>query len=1714
MGRWVAVGIAILISASLSACGGGGGSSSSGPPATPPDGGSAVTNHQVCEGTGQLCLGIDDLTIAAGQSTRYVVTVFNASGSRPLQGVRVVLSDSDNTELSPSSGTTDNHGQVIGMVDAVFGGQSVIRARTEGLSSDLEVFLRLNVTGAAGPTPSGTRTGVPATVTPTPVDAGQVTTIFMETSKFVVSASGGAPEEDPIIVRAIAFDDNNEPVNNVNILFDFEPKIGTLRPITSNTGTVVDPDGTVLEGVATAMITIPGGAAQPGEVTVTASSPTAQGSVTFRVVPGNADREISTILLQASDGTCGTDSGGAITMKAIVFDANNEPVDDVNVLFISDNGVGDFLPLTKVTELVANQGGVAQTTLQIEPGTPVLFDPTTGAILPYLFRARAGGIEGTAQIFIVPGREDCTGDVGGDVGEPAAILLSTGPRVIRVRGNGQSELATITAEVRDNNNNRLPNRRVRFFLDDSVSPAGATLLPSNTSGGFCTTDNGGLPGVCSDDEDCDEGETCEIDEDNRFVGLTDQAGNAQAVVRAGTDLGTVSVGAEVISDGLEAITVPCSHPADAGNRCIRAASALVTVSAGRPGRISISINTLSVFNQEGSETTTLAVFVTDEFGNTVPEGIPVSIRVVDDGSGVSDRIGVVGFPTTGREAPCDVTQFPTQNEIPVVAQPGVAITCLNYPINLAGAQVSLIATSAGISGSATVNLPGSIDDLLVAANPSSVRVTPDIPGVSLVTAVALDGNGNGVPNVELGFLTDPLIGSFGPGNTPPWISRALTDENGVATVTLEVAAGTPEGEVDVEVFGGGIPRFASRVTTVSFTASGFIPGADDPQAVLFNGASPSTIGVRGGGGAEQSLVSFTVVDTNGEGLAGVLVDFFANGVGGVSVVPNVVETDRDGVASTSVLSGTRASPIQVTAAVDVDDNGTADLVTRSQPINVVGGRPNAGRVSTVVEFLNVAGLRLAGLDDTITTFVNDRFGNPVAPGTVVNFTSNGGAVASQTVTDQSGVATASLITQSPVPPDGIVTVLATVIGEEAFLDNNGNGVRDEGEPFADVPEPFIDFDGNGMWDEGNPFEIFIDVNDNGVWDSAQGPGVYNDDALLFTQTPITFSGSTILTAEPSSFTAFDGEVVELLLSVADRNNNPLTTATIISGSTEPESSRYSLIGLGSSGSIQLPDSQTFNAPVTGLNRFPLTFSGQLDDPMQAENVTILIEVSSDAVDAGQVGSNGNRLLTISGQVVPRPTSTPTATSTFTITPTPTVTLVPTDTTTPEPTATATATVEEPTPTLTPRPAAMAFVSADPARVGVRGSGISEQSIVTFVVTDDEARPREGVAVRFSVQTLGGESVSPGEAVTDANGMVSTVLTSGRRTSSVRVRAELVEDTSIFTQSTGVNVVGAPPAADRFSMAANFVNVAGAVTLGLEDTITAFLNDRFGNAVPEGTVVSFLSNASSVVNPTVSDEDGRASATLITEGGRFPPDGIVRVMGFTRGEEPFVDANGDGIYNPGEVFQDLPEPFIDSDGNGVYDPTNPFDMLVDVNDNGVWDSAQGPGVWDSNALIFDVIPVTFSGPTVVTLEPSGFTIPDGGSQQFTLTVSDSLNNPLVSGTTIAVEVSEGLELLGIPASFQLEDGQTFGQTVNGFNLFTFTVVDAEPGAGEADTVSVTVNITSSPSSNAPGGNGSTSVQRIGTLLAAPIPTPTSTATGTNAPADTPTPTSTATATATP
>ncbi len=1738
----------------LAGCGGGGGggesSGGTGGVATP-------LPNQVCDSTNRVCISVDRLLINVGQTVNFTARALNGSGG-PQAGVQVVITGGTAIDISNPSGDTDGDGLHRGTVTGVLGGSTLVTATLPGLStpdSPVRASVRVAVQGA-GPTHTVTRTvtpGGPGAPTPTPASAASVTTIFMETDPFTVSAQLGGT----IDIYAHAFDQDNRPLNGVNLLFDFTPKLGRLIPIFTTTRRITSPGREPEDGVARVQIQIPPGVAAPGTITVTASAGDVKGSVPFTVTAGAATVKIETVLAQISDATCGSEVGGGLTLSAIVLDADNKPINDVNVLFVTP--VGEVIPLTAVSQQVNGQGGVAQTTLQIPAGAPVLSDDM-GNVLPYTIKARAGGVEGSVQLFVVPGRDECRAGTGSTAedGEAASVTLSASPNRIRALGSGARELSTIVATVFDNQSARLNDAEVRFRVTSTSNASGALLLPANLSGGYCSLPRGQ---VCTSGEQCADGATCDIDVANRFTTYSDRAGNAQIQLRSGTGLGTVTVIAEIPSSLGEEFTQPCTNPKTPGERCIISNGLVVTVTAGLPGRLSLAINNAAIDNNDGTNLTTVTAIVTDAQANTVENGIPVSFTIVpfDDDDAVSRNVGIVGFPVTNALPPCDITQFSQQTGRPVTAQPGNATTCLTFPLNQAGTDVQVQVVAGSVSALRTVTLPGLVGDLVAIANPTKVAVTQDDPGSSVVTAVVRDNDGNPVRNVKVTFET--TVGGFRT-QQPQFFITALTDDNGVATATLTVPAGTAEQNFNVLVYGGGFDRSTGASVAMMVDSSGSTPGAGQPQSIVLESASPNVIGVKGTGRPDQSIVAVSVRDQLNTALANVPVSFLVNAVGGVQLNPTQAVTDDMGIARTSVVAGTLATAVQITATVDVNDDGTFEVVNQFTPVNVVGGVPNADRFSLAAEFVNIAGRVTLGLEDPITAFLNDHFGNAVAPGTVVNFTTNGASVFAQVSTDQAGRATTTLLSEGGLPENGIVTILATTRGEESFIDSNGNGIHDVNEQFTDAPEPFVDFNGNGrydppeqftdqngnhVFDEGEPYtdsnangrydananERFIDVNGNGVWDAAQSPGIWDANALISASAEVTMSAQTIALLDPPTFTIADGGTQTFTLLVADRDLNSLVGGSTINVRLDGMGAQLA----GIPATVTLPDSETFGSMVPGLNVFSfVVVDSEPNAPTAPANLAVNVQINSDGT--GPAGGNGSVFVSSLGQLLPAPTGTPVATASFTPTPTetfaPTQTAppstatitatgtppaTPTATSTPVDTATFTATfTETATPTPTMPASSIQFVMAAPTAIGVRASGLAEQSVLTFRVTDANTNAVRGVRVTFTNTGLGGEVVNPASAITDADGKVTTTLTSGTRSTTVQVLARIDLDgddiPDLSAQSTAVAILGAPPAQTRFSLAPELHNVAGRVAFGIENVVSAFVNDRFGNAVPPGTAVSFVTNGASIVDPTTTGTNGVAKATLITEG-QVPDSGVVTITAFTHGEEGFRDNNGNGRFDAGidaittdsvaEPFIDYrPQPPLDAGCllpapspicNAAFDPMTDFELFIDSGSlNGVWDTQGTAGVWDRDILVWDNTTVTFSGPLVTPVAKTGdgqpvdnFIIPDGGSLGFTLEVHDDLLNPIVGGSSITVQANAGQVVGG---NITVPDGQSFNQLVTGLTRFNFILLDNTPGEGTTpQTVNITVTVTSA------NGNGSTIVASGVILPPVNTPTPAPTATAT-------------------
>lgn len=285
-------------------------------------------------------------------------------------------------------------------------------------------------------------------------------------------------------------------------------------------------------------------------------------------------------------------------------------------------------------------------------------------------------------------------------------------------------------------------------------------------------------------------------------------------------------------------------------------------------------------------------------------------------------------------------------------------------------------------------------------------------------------------------------------------------------------------------------------------------------SIEFVSASPTTIGIAGSGQPETSTVQFKVLNASGGPVVDQLVTFTLNSsAGGINLTPTQGTTNTEGVVQTVVKSGTVNTAVRVTARTTQDD---ITLTSQSELLVVSTGLPDQNSFSATAECFNVEGLNYDGVTSQINLLAADRFNNPVPDGTGISFVTEGGAVGPSCVTADGGC-TVEWRSQDPRPQsytqylgvlddgydavDGVVltngpragrsTVLITAIGEESFVDLDGDGRFDDGEPFGDLAEAFRDDNGSGAYEQidtgsGFPGEEFVDFNVNGVRDAAGG----------------------------------------------------------------------------------------------------------------------------------------------------------------------------------------------------------------------------------------------------------------------------------------------------------------------------------------------------------------------------------------------------------------------------------------------------------------------------------------------------------------------------------------------------------------------------------------------------------------------------------------------------
>ena len=245
---------------------------------------------------------------------------------------------------------------------------------------------------------------------------------------------------------------------------------------------------------------------------------------------------------------------------------------------------------------------------------------------------------------------------------------------------------------------------------------------------------------------------------------------------------------------------------------------------------------------------------------------------------------------------------------------------------------------------------------------------------------------------------------------------------------------------------------------------------------------------------------------------------------------------------------------------------------------------------------------------------------------------------------------------------------------------------------------------------------------------------------------------------------------------------------------------------------------------------------------------------------------------------------------------------------------------------------LSFISAEPTQIrikGAGGTGSTETSLVTFLVSSASGQAAAQQTVEFSLDTIvGGLSFSNGnttsESTSNSEGLVSVTVQTGTIPTPVRVLASATDSDSgdtITTQSEQLTVNTGLPQQLGFSLSPSEFNPEAGSIDGTEVTMTVFASDSFGNPAPDDTTVNFTTEGGQI-QPSCSTVNGTCSV-IWTSADPRPTDHRVTVLAYALGHETFFDTNGINMFDDadGGVIVDA---CLDGAGNAIACTGNGMD----------------------------------------------------------------------------------------------------------------------------------------------------------------------------------------------
>ncbi len=664
------------------------------------------------------------------------------------------------------------------------------------------------------------------------------------------------------------------------------------------------------------------------------------------------------------------------------------------------NVVGAVVPRTLTVDFTSTpQGDFSLSSVEITNGVGSVefhgYEAGSGAIT-----GTVSGITGTAALTVVAA--PCNN-----------LNISAARPWIYVTDTNTSLLAdfpyttTITAELRDNCDNPVQNGTLVTFttglgnvdpantttvngLATAVLTSGQLLAGEPTRDVYVGATGAGCPApdiatvtfgrhvytltVGADpDEMAVGGETSDLTADVKDgFGNPTPDGVMVGFTISPTAMASVVPPADVATGGGVATAIATSG-SEAGVATIEAAAigsivtntAPITITAGDPFTLTI---TPTDVDTTCCVTNTIHFTVTDQYSNVVGATVsqPVTVCLDCDPDNLVD---------SWSPASCvEITNGVGSVEFHSYGKGTGTIEGYAQGFSLYAKDTSNITVAAG--SPATLNVTRAPDSILA-----------DGFDTTTVTATVKDSCENPVASDIVTFTTD--LGSFEPPPTTTLSITATTDASGVATATLRSVCVSNRVNITVTV---------DPLTETTYVD--MVGVAWDVQLV----ADPTSILV----GGYISNLTATVEDQFGHFVLDGTVVTFTTSLGNLGS-DTVAKTTTSGVAAAVLTSSNATGTAFITATAGIAVDAVAVTFEAGPPYTV-----------TLVAYPTPI---TVGNTSALTATVTDQYGNPVADGTVVTFTTDLGNVGSQLALKHTtgGLATAELTSEV----DGTATVTAT-----------------------------------------------------------------------------------------------------------------------------------------------------------------------------------------------------------------------------------------------------------------------------------------------------------------------------------------------------------------------------------------------------------------------------------------------------------------------------------------------------------------------------------------------------------------------------------------------------------------------------------------------------------------------------------------------------------------